>query len=105
VGDERPLPSGVEKTTIGPLDRAGIWAIATATPTNMERPPALIELACNLANREESDLRPAESLIERQPPAVLAGFSFNRPLWFYLIVVAFFLATAEWYLYQRRWIT
>jgi hypothetical protein len=37
-----------------------------------------------------------------------AGFAAaltGRPVWFYLLFVAFLLAAAEWYLYQRRWIS
>jgi hypothetical protein len=104
AGDQRPLLSGVQKTTIGPLDQAGIWSI-TASTTDGEPPPPLIELACNIANRSESDLRPPEALVARELPVTLAGFSFNRPIWFYLLVLALLLAAAEWYLYQRRWIT
>ncbi len=105
AGDERPLPAAVEKTTIGPLDRAGIWSVAPASDAEGNPSPALIDLACNVANRQESDLRPPASLTAHDPPAVLAGFTFNRPVWFYLIVLAFLLAAGEWYLYQRRWIT
>lgn len=105
AGEERPLPSGVQKTTIGPLDQAGIWSIAAAATDESQPPPPLIELACNIANRGESDLRPPAALTARQLPVTLAGFSFNRPIWFYLIVLALLLAAAEWFLYQRRWIT
>jgi hypothetical protein len=28
-----------------------------------------------------------------------------RPVWFYLIALAWLLAAVEWYLYQRRWIS
>ncbi|MEX2138327.1 MAG: BatA and WFA domain-containing protein [Pirellulales bacterium] len=105
TGDERPLPVGDDKTTVGPLDQAGIWSIAAAATDEADSPPPLIELACNIASRAESDLRPAESLTAREPPAALAGFTFHRPLWFYLIVLAWLLAALEWYLYQRRWIT
>ena len=105
AGDERRLPSGAQKTTIGPLDQAGIWSIAAPTTDKSETPSPLIELACNIANRAESDLRPPEALITGEVPVAMAGFSFNRPLWFYLIVLALLLAAGEWYLYQRRWIT
>ena len=103
-GDEHPLPAGAQTTTIGPLDQAGIWSIAETVSNNANQ-PALLELACNIANRAESDLRPAAALTTREPPASLAGFTLNRPLWFYLVVLAWLLAALEWFLYQRRWIT
>ena len=65
----------------------------------------LFELACNLASRTESDLRVPEALIKSQPPAVLAAGWFTRPIWFYLVAAAWLLATVEWFLYQRRWIS
>jgi hypothetical protein len=35
----------------------------------------------------------------------LAGGWFARPIWFYLVGAAWLLATVEWFLYQRRWIS
>ncbi len=60
------------------------------------------ELACNLADRRESDLRPAVEPPERRP-GLAAGFAV-RPIWYYLLASAFVLTCWEWYLYQRRWI-
>jgi len=65
----------------------------------------IIELACNLANRTESDLRVSEVLLKTQPPAALAAGWFTRPIWFYLVAAAWLLAAVEWFLYQRRWIS
>jgi hypothetical protein len=104
-GDERPLPAGVQKATIGPFDQAGIWSISKPVTNEDESPQPVVQLACNIANRWESDLRPPEALATGETPLAVAGFGFNRPIWFYLIVLALLLAAAEWYLYQRRWIT
>ena len=60
------------------------------------------ELACNLADRRESDLRPAVEPAERRP-GLAAGLAV-RPIWYYLLASALMLTCWEWFLYQRRWI-
>ena len=62
----------------------------------------LAELACNLADRRESDLRPAEGIPERTT-SLAAGLAV-RPIWYYLLASAWLLTCWEWFLYQRRWI-
>jgi hypothetical protein len=100
-GQIRKLPPGVARTTIGPLDQCGVWSIVVAAPGA----DPVQEIACNLANREESDLRPPEALPSLgEEPARAMGFA-GRPIWFYLLVAAWLLAGLEWYLYQRRWIS
>jgi hypothetical protein len=66
--------------------------------------PPVLEIACNLASRPESDLRPPEALEARAEDAITAGV-FGKPVWFYLLAVAWVLTAVEWYLYQRRWIS
>ena len=68
-------------------------------------PATVVELACNLANRTESDLRVPEPLMKLQQPTVLAGGWFTRPIWFYLVGLAWLVAVVEWFLYQRRYIS
>jgi hypothetical protein len=100
-GKVRKLPPGVRKTTVGPLDQCGVWAVVPASPGA----EPVQEIACNLANRAESDLRPPESLAASgDEPAAAAQFA-GRPVWFYLLAAAWLLAGLEWYLYQRRWIS
>jgi hypothetical protein len=105
-GSERPLPAEGAKVAVGPLDRCGLWSIvrrpARAEGAPPGKPETLIELACNLANRRESDLRPATTLPEHHRAAASALGA--RPVWYYLIAVAWALTTWEWFLYQRRWI-
>jgi hypothetical protein len=86
------------KTAFGPLDRCGVWSVLRAPAGAPE-----IEVACNLANPRESDLRPPPGLTSHslETSAGLGG----RPVWFYLVVTAWGLAGLEWYLYQRRWIS
>jgi hypothetical protein len=100
-GQTRPLPPGVKRATVGPLDQCGVWAVVLQTPGAM---PAA-EIACNLANRAESDLRPPESLSSSGDEATAAAAIVGRPVWFFLLAVAWLLVVFEWYLYQRRWIT
>ena len=96
-GKSRPLPTGADRVGIGPLDRCGIWKIAVEKDGE-----AVAEVACNLANRRESDLRPAYSAVAEEPGA-LAG-RLTKPAWHYLAVLALGLILLEWYLFQRRWI-
>jgi VWA domain-containing protein/aerotolerance regulator-like protein len=100
-GQTRKLPPGVARTTVGPLDQCGVWSIVTDSP---DAKPTQ-EIACNLANREESDLRPPAELPSLgEEPARTLGFA-GRPIWFYLLAAAWLLLGLEWYLYQRRWIS
>jgi len=43
--------------------------------------------------------------VKAQPAVTLAATWFARPIWFYLIGLAWLLAAVEWFLYQRRWIS
>jgi hypothetical protein len=121
-GETRPLPSGLTKTVVGPLDACGLWQVTklltetassgappkgdgTMSVPGTSQTPPIIEFACNLASRTESDLRVPERLLKAQPPATLAAGWFTRPIWFYLVAAAWLLATVEWFLYQRRWIS
>ena len=100
-GQTRKLPPGVKRTTVGPLDQCGVWSIVADTPGAAP----IQEIACNLANRAESDLRPPEALPSLgEEPARALGFA-GRPIWFYLLAAAWLLVGLEWYLYQRRWIS
>ncbi len=109
-GRARPLPKLGTKVTIGPLDEAGVWAIlpAPVEPSGKsakgdEPPPRpILEVASNLASREETDLR---SPLPTSPRAALAGGFGGWPIWVTLSALALGLAGLEWYLYQRRWIS
>ena len=67
-----PCPTASRRSTVGPLDRCGVWSVVrpirrrrTARRPPDARETSSLELACNLADRRESDLRPAEGLPER----------------------------------------
>lgn len=98
------LPTDASKLTVGPLDQTGVWTVAAKKPGPEQDEPPMRELACNLASRAESDLRPPENLLAREDEISASGYA-ARPVWFYLIVTAWLLAGLEWYLYQRRWIS
>ncbi len=99
-GSTRKLPPNVAKTTIGPFDHCGTWSIMRSGQPN----EPIEEMACNLTNKAESDLRPPDDLPavkEIEQTGVLGGFM-GRPIWFYLIALAWLLAALEWWMYQRR---
>lgn len=105
-GQRRPLPSGLSKTTIGPLDECGLWQIAPAGDDAGSAPEKRgLELACNLASRRESDVRTPAELLSKETPTTVAAGLFVRPVWFYLAALAWLMVAVEWYLYQRRWIS
>jgi hypothetical protein len=86
--------------TIPPLNACGIWRIVAANVDQKSGPP-LVELAVNLANDSETDVRTPVELLEYKSQAVLAGW-FASPIWFYLVGFAGLIAVIEWWLYQRR---
>ncbi|MDB5385167.1 MAG: hypothetical protein JWM11_813 [Planctomycetaceae bacterium] len=108
-GTRKSLPAGVTKVSIGPIDETGIWTIEKAVPAaeqqTTEAAPPVLEIAANLATKSESDIRVPEVFLARAVEPAMAGSWFVRPIWFYLITLAWVLALAEWVLYQRRWIS
>ena len=108
-GRSKPLPNLGNKVTVGPLDRCGIWSIVRPPAEGskpdlkgQEAPKPLLEVACNLASRPESDLR--SSIQTTSKASLIAGFG-GWPIWVALCALALALAGLEWYLYQRRWIS
>jgi hypothetical protein len=79
----------------------GIWSIVRGVDEAAE---TIAELAVNLADESETDLRPPDELIDDKTTPLVAGW-FTRPIWFYLATVACLLTVGEWWLYQRRVIT
>ncbi len=116
-GESKPLPANADRLTIGPLDHCGVWSIVEETSAGRRgdqagvkvpestdaSPPPLLEIACNLANAAESDVRPPEDLLAANTTLspVLAGLG-SRPVWFWLLLMGLILTTAEWAMYQRR---
>lgn len=104
-GVGRPVPAET-KVTVGPLDAVGIWKLEASPadkPSSASPAFPVGMFACNLADERESDLRVERDQAGLAAP-VTAGVG-GRPLWFYLLVLAWCLVGLEWYLYQRRWIS
>jgi hypothetical protein len=108
-GRSKPLPVSGNKVTVGPLDECGVWSIVRppTEPSKAEAktpvpPKPLLEVACNLASRSESDLR---SPLPATTQTSMAGRFGGSPIWVVLCSMALALAGLEWYLYQRRWIS
>ncbi len=96
----------------GPLQKVGVWSIATGLEPGGSKAPAedplssgtvLQSIAVNLASAGETDLRPNTD--PSQAAAELQASWFTRPLWFYLAALVCILSLVEWCLYQRRIIT
>ncbi len=97
--------------TIGPLDEIGVWKIvkdAETLPSNEATTDLEVvqEVAVNLSNERETDLRPAVAAGEvSQARESMTWPSFAwlvRPLWFYFACLAFAFTALEWFFYQRR---
>ena len=111
------LPANRSATcTIGPFDEAGLWTLvepaenadADADQLNSEIPvekTPLRQMAVNLANPRETDLRPSQTLAAKPKLSGASATWLNRPIWFYLALIACVVTAAEWFLYQRRLIT
>jgi len=96
-----------ERCLIGPLGQAGIWNLSEPVDdaelaSTAARSPSL-QIACNLTDPSESDLRVSQTIEPRQE-ILNAGFG-GHPIWFYLVIAAFLLTMIEWLLFQRRWIS
>jgi hypothetical protein len=112
-GRRSPLPIGRERLTIGPLDQCGLWRIepdhdssnnGAAITNNHSRVEPVLELACNLANRDASDIRVHTEMNLQPLELQSAGLFGNRPLSVWLIACAWGLMVVEWWAYQRRWL-
>jgi hypothetical protein len=91
------------EVSLGPFDACGVWTLVSREAADRESVAA--ELAVNLANERESDLRPRDELAASVAEATLAAGWFARPLWFYIAVCACAITVVEWLLHQRRVIT
>jgi hypothetical protein len=111
-GRHMALPMSSERLTLGPFDQCGIWRVVTSATRDLEEgaksaesDTTLLELACNLADRSESDVRVPKSDDATPTAVVSASLLGNRPVWFWLIAFAWLMMAVEWWAYQRRVIT
>lgn len=115
IGSEFEIPMNSDEVVFGPLEQQGIWDVLAYSEESTERQSishgseahsavtVVDQIACNLTNNIESDLRPAHQS-ETYTSPLMAGLG-GRPGWFYVVLIAFALTTAEWFFYQRRWIS
>lgn len=111
-GTVTPLARGQQSAMVGPLLHCGIWTVVPKPPAagsavdNLSRDAGRVSnderimIACNLSNKDESDLRPR---IELEQFTQLGALGFGgRSIWFYLALAGLMLIAIEWWLYQRR---
>jgi len=96
-GRRSVLPTPSERFSLGPFDQCGVWRVVAD-----DRDATLLELACNLTDRSESDVRVLETDERTEISVVSASLFGNRPVWFWLIALAWLLMSVEWWAYQRR---
>lgn len=101
--------SGLVTLLTGPLQQVGIWSVVEgdkreSRPVGSEG-SGLAEIAVNLANVCETNLRPSTEFdLPEESTSGIAGLV-SRPIWFYLVLLASAFLVAEWALYHRRWIS
>jgi hypothetical protein len=95
-GRRSSLPSHTERLSLGPFDQCGVWRVVDEVDNT------LLELACNLADRNESDVRVAETNDVTPTSAASANLLGNRPVSVWLIAFAWLSFAVEWWAYQRR---
>jgi hypothetical protein len=103
-GNLERLSSATEEIQVGPFESVGLWWIGPESTLNQESESAFwteeaVPIAVNLANAEESDLRPRTEL--PGAPVVSAVWG-GHSMWFYLTLGAAVGICLEWMLYQRR---
>jgi hypothetical protein len=98
-GRRSALPTRSERLSLGPLGQCGVWRVVTS---EAGEETTLLELACNLADRSESDLRVPLPDEDATVSVASASLLDNRPVWFWLIAFAWLLMAIEWWAYQRR---
>lgn len=89
------------RVLLGPLNEVGLWKlerVRNATSTAGADEPSLL-LACNLANADESDLSAPAPVVDASARSTAA---YARPIWVYLVLLAWLLTGLEWAMYQRR---
>ena len=94
-----------DRLSLGPFDQCGVWRVIVSDPNSKMIDTTVLALACNLADRNESDVRVSQAVETAPSSVVSANLLGNRPVWFWLIVLAWLLMAAEWWAYQRRVMT
>lgn len=108
-GQRFRLAASDSPVTVGPLNEVGVWSIGSRAegseqPAETSNDPPF-ELAVNLADGRETDVRTPLAWDDHQQSRQTAAGWLGRPVWFQLVLAACLLTTCEWFLYQRRWLT
>lgn len=98
-GEPRPIGRAEQIATLPPLTNVGIWTLTTSGANE-----TVGKIACNLANRNESDLR-RDTHEASQEAGITASDLGGRPIWFALVTVGLILLCVEWLCFQRRWVS
>lgn len=122
TGSLTPLARDDSSAVLSMLNYCGLWSIGTekalqsdpwaivktgsdkenaaSKETSAADDSQLVRIACNLCNRDESDLKPRTKL---ESPNDFGMLSLGgRSIWFYLVLAGLMLVAVEWWLYQRR---
>jgi hypothetical protein len=97
-------PNGIEKmipvesgfVSLGELFYCGVWEIFDTDSQPVQ------QIACNLINATESNLRPVLPKEMLLPQNQITGF-ISCPIRFWLVAAALLLTIADWHLFHRRW--
>lgn len=98
-GTSHPVTMQNDSVVTPPLNEIGVWRLIR----NRQEADSLLlqQIACNLNNAAESDVRRStnsKSEAQKQSPGGMA----SRPAWTSLLVLASILVCVEWGLYHRR---
>ncbi|MCL2119258.1 MAG: BatA and WFA domain-containing protein [Planctomycetaceae bacterium] len=105
TGEMRLFPVQSGQLSLGTLPHCGLWQILSPqTSDAVDAVTPIAQLSCNLADRNESNLRLAPESFYRDHSHNIVRAAAGRPIWFWLVVIAGLFTTAEWFLYQRRWV-
>ncbi|QEG41411.1 VWA domain-containing protein [Roseimaritima ulvae] len=112
-GVAQTLPAEQTNLTLGPFDQTGVWSLRQPARDAAQEQSAdevddaaeatlVRSVAVNLADERETDLRPDADLVELTNDRQWGSGWLNRPIWFYVTLLACGAITIEWWLYQRR---
>jgi hypothetical protein len=112
TGKPRPILVEEDRVVLGQLAKCGLWKLepspqSSKTTSRQGKAPEELDrqmnIACNLVDRQESDLRAVPPSAEHESSRSIAGL-LSRPIWFFVITLAIFFSLSEWFLYHRRWV-
>jgi hypothetical protein len=112
TGKPRPILVEEDRVVLGQLAKCGLWKLEPSpqlskTTSRQGKAPEELDrqmnIACNLVDRQESDLRAVPPSAEHESSRSIAGL-LSRPIWFFVITLAIFFSLSEWFLYHRRWV-